>query len=229
MNLLREYIRGLLTETVEQISQIQPDSIIYCDMDGVLVDFQTNTIELVDTLLSGESVPGIYGDKRFFQLLDKIKLELGKDFIVSSGADLNLKPVRKFMFYVISMNPGGFYASLPPLPDGAEQLWPYLAESGHRLNILSAPVSGKKGAPMTAAEGKKRWVEENLSPAPEEVIIMPAAGKPEYATLQGIPNILIDDKASTVRTWNDRGGVGVLHIPGDSNTTISRLRELGLK
>jgi hypothetical protein len=126
------------------------------------------------------------------------------------------------------MNPGGFYASLPPLMDGVEQLWPYLAGSGHRLSILSAPVAGRKGAPMTADEGKKRWAKANLSPPPGEVIIMPAAGKPEYAISQDIPNVLVDDKASTISVWNDRGGIGVLHIPGGSGATISRLKEIGL-
>ena len=80
----------------------------------------------------------------------------------------------------------------------------------------------------TAAEGKKAWAMENLSPPPVEVILSPAKQKAGAATSGGVPNVLIDDKVSTIQAWNDAGGIGVLHIPGGSSATISRLQELGL-
>ena len=41
-------------------------------------------------------------------------------------------------------------------------------------------------------------------------------------------NIIIDDKASTVKAWNDAGGIGILHTPGGSASTIRQLRDLGI-
>jgi hypothetical protein len=230
MNLLREYIRGIMEaeETELQATpEVHPESIIYCDMDGVLVDFQTSTIDLVNTLISGEPVPGIYPDKNYLRLLGKIEDELGADFVVSSGTDLSLKPVRNFMFHVIGMDPGGFYASLPPLEDGVNQLWPFINGTGNTVKLLTAGVKGRGGG-RTSKEGKTMWAMENLSPSPSEVIETPATQKSESAEAGGIPHILIDDKASTIQSWNDKGGIGILHVPGGSSATIARLQELGL-
>jgi len=226
MNLLHEYVRNLIEEVNNQ-PMIQPESIIYCDMDGVLVDFQTSTIDLVNSLISGEPVPGIYPDKNYLRLLGKIKDELGPDFVVSSGADLNLKPVRNFMFQVIGMDPGGFYVSLPPLKDGVNQLWPFINGTGHTVKLLTAGVKSHSGI-STSEEGKKQWAMKNLKPRPAEVIETMASQKSESARAGDIPHILIDDKGSTIQSWNDMGGIGILHTPGGGSATITRLRGLGL-
>ena len=230
MKLLREYIRGIMEAEEAELQatpEVQPESIIYCDMDGVLVDFQTSTIDLVNTLVSGETVPGIYPDKKYSRFLRKIEEELGPTFEVSSGTDLSLKPVRNFMFYVIGMDPGGFYSSLPPLEDGVNQLWPFINGTGNTVKLLTAGV-GRRGAGSTSKEGKTMWAMENLSPSPSEVIETPATQKSESAEVGGIPHILIDDKASTIKSWNAKGGIGILHTPGGSSATIARLQELGL-
>jgi hypothetical protein len=206
---------------------VQSESIIYCDMDGVLVDFENSTVELVNQLLAGEPVPGVYPDKKYFRLLRKVEEELGPDFELSSGSDLSIKSVRNFMFYVISIDPGGFYGSLPPLDDGVNQLWPYLNGTGHSVKLLTAGVSGKPGS-STSEEGKRAWAMENLKPPPGEVIQTPAKQKSESALTGDVPHVLIDDKNSTIQSWNDTGGIGILHIPGGSASTIAQLREIGL-
>ena len=77
-------------------------------------------------------------------------------------------------------------------------------------------------------EGKTAWVEEWLTPQPSEIIITPAVQKIQFATSNGIPNIIIDDRKSTVDSWNSAGGIGILHAPGGSASTIEKLKELGL-
>ena len=52
MSLLREYIREVLEAEVKP--QVQPESQIFCDMDGVLVDFETAVVAMVNRLLDGE-------------------------------------------------------------------------------------------------------------------------------------------------------------------------------
>ena len=72
------------------------------------------------------------------------------------------------------------------------------------------------------------WAMENLDPTPVEVILSPASQKAGSATSRGVPNVLVDDKASTIQAWNDAGGIGILHTPGGSSSTIAKLQELGL-
>ena len=161
------------------------------------------------------------------RLLGKIEDDLGPDFVVSSGVDLSLKPVRNFMFYVVGIDPGGFYASLLPLEDGVNQLWPFINGTGHAVKLLTAGVKGRPGT-RTSKEGKTMWAMENLNPKPTAVIETAAAQKAASAEKGGIPHILIDDKASTIQAWNTAGGIGILHLPGGSSATITRLEELGL-
>jgi hypothetical protein len=131
------------------------------------------------------------------------------------------------MFAMISEDPGGFFGVLAPLADGVNQLWPYLNSTGRVVKLLTAGVPGKSGM-STAAEGKKLWAVENLSPPPAEVILSPAAQKVGFATLGDVPSVLVDDKISTIQSWNDAGGIGILHVSGGSSETITRLQGLGL-
>ncbi len=224
MSLLREYIK----EVLEMTPQIQPESQIFCDMDGVLVDFGSAVIALTNDLLAGGQLQGVKRTPAHFVRLRKLQDELGTDWQATTRPDLNLKVVRNFMFGAIGANPGPVFAGMPPWHDGVGELWAFLTSSGHTVNLLSAPITARSGAQMTAGEGKVLWAQEHLRPAPSDIIITPAVSKVQYATTGAVPNILIDDKASTVEAWNGAGGIGILHVPGGSAATIRRLEELGL-
>lgn len=226
-NELRQYIRSLLTEVLETTVQIQPNSQIFCDMDGVLVDFETAVVQLLNDTLDGAGLPGgVKRTKGHFARFKEVQDELGKDWRAETGSDLNIPIIRKFMFGIVGANPGHVFASMPAYPDGLTSLWPFLNSTGHTVNLLTAPISARKGALMTAGEGKIIWAEHNLSPSPSDIIVTPARQKPEYANINGIPNILIDDKASTIDSWNAAGGIGILHIPENSTRTITILKEI---
>jgi len=195
MKLLHEYIK----EVLEHRFVVEPESQIFCDMDGVLVNFVETIISMVNRNLAGEE-----------------------------PSDLNIKVVRSFMFGAISINPGPIFASMQPYSDAIDALWPFLNSTGHTVNLLTAPVKTTKGECVTCEDGKITWATQYLHPSPTDIIIVPAIRKVEYATTNGIANILIDDRQSTVNSWNNAGGIAVLHTPSNSGSTIQKLRNMGL-
>lgn len=199
---------------------------IFCDMDGVLVNFESTAISLTNSILSGGKLPGVSRSKSHFHRVQQVHDEMGNDWRLSTGSDLQIPVVRKLMLTSISANPGLIFLSMQPHQDGITQLWPFINRVGLTVNILSAPINGNKSAPMSAAEGKTSWVESWLKPQPKNIIITPSARKYEHATTDGVENILIDDKASTIDAWNAAGGIGILHIPKNSSKTIQQLIEI---
>ena len=227
-------IRQIIREELEDASgQLDPNAQIFCDMDGVLVDFASGAIDLANSMIAG-----VYGAE-FMQRsksMRKALRELGPGFEVKSSSDLDIPEVRTIMFAAIGFNPGSFFGNLPPLQDGVSTLWPFIAASPYRTSLLTAPVENRKGvlAP-TAGDGKKAWAKEWLNPSPLSVIISPARSKADYAVTGGIPNILIDDKVSTIDAWNAaisaagfEGTYGILHITSNSSQTVQALRALGV-
>ena len=208
---------------------IRDKSQIFCDMDGVLVDFETAAIALLNNLFNGGQLPGVKRSKSHFALLERVKDKLGKDYNIRSNKCLSDPIIRSFMFASIGANPGHIFASMPKYEDGVNELWPFLNSTGHIVNLLTAPILARKGAPTTAADGKRRWAKENLTPQPENIIVTPAKQKAAHAVYNGGPNILIDDKQSTVSSWNEAGGIGILHISKNSKKSIDQLTNILMK
>ena len=221
--LLRETIRRIIREGIDDIGAI------YCDMDGVLVDFEAGAVDLVSQILDGSADPvWTESSKSMQKNIDKVKAEMGDDWRPTSGHDLDVKGTRQLMMSAISSAPGRFFGELAPIDDGINDLWPFLNSLGVPVHVLSAPVRGREGT-STAEEGKKSWIERHLNPQPESIIIVDAKDKQNWAVKDGIVNLLVDDKGSTIESWNARGGIGILHIPHDSARSIDEIKQrLGL-
>lgn len=207
------------------IPHITNNTIIYCDMDGVLVNFSKKALDDVQSLIQNgiegtslEKNPEIQKAYRAVHSIFDKSLE---------HSDLENPNVRKITFKIISQNPGKWFESLDPLEDGTKRLWKFINELGYEVKILSAGVPGRKGMP-TAEEGKREWAMIHLNPKPREVIVADKSGdKKHWATNNdGSPNILIDDKASTIEQWNQMGGIGILHVTGNSEKTILELSKI---
>jgi hypothetical protein len=219
-NLLRETIRRIISEGSSGIGAI------YCDMDGVLVDFESGAVDLVSQILDGSADPiWTESSKSMAKNIERVKADMGEDWRPEDGHDLDVKGARQLMMSAISSAPGKFFESLAPLDDGIDELWPFLNSLGVPVHVLSAPVRGREGT-TTAEEGKKIWVKRHLDPQPESVIIVDAKDKQNWAVRDGNPNLIVDDKGSTIESWNQRGGVGILHIPRDSASSIARIRKI---
>ena len=223
MNELRKYIRSIIMEQVDD----SPIGAIYCDMDGVLVDFERGAVELINAELekaqdSTWSSPA----KSIRSSVRRVHKDLGPDYRVTLGDDLRAnKGIKNLSYAVVGRDPGTFFRNLQPLPDGISQLWPFLNALGVPVHILSDPINGS-GEGGTAADGKRDWV-KILEPAPSTVEIQAAIDKPNFAIdpITGKPNVLVDDKAATVVEWISRGGIGILHEPGNSSGSIINLQK----
>ena len=220
---------ALLRETIKRMINESPSDIaaIYCDMDGVLVDFESGAVELVAQILDGSADPiWTESSKSMAKNIDRVKADMGDDWRPQSGHDLDAKGARRLMMSAIASAPGKFFGSLAPLEDGVGELWPFLNSLGVPVHILSAPVRGREGSGPTAEEGKRRWVQEHLDPQPESIVIVDAKDKQNWAVRDGGVNLLVDDKGSTIDSWNARGGIGILHIPHDSSRSINEISQI---
>ena len=112
-----------------------------------------------------------------------------------------------------------FWVGIPQMSD-AQQLIDFVSKYDYEM--LTAP-SLKKQSLM----GKGLWMinqtKKGLFPSKPKVNYKSAKNKKDFAA----PNhILIDDKASTIDSWNAAGGIGILHT--SASNTISQLKKLGL-
>jgi len=202
---------------------------IYCDMDGVVADFASAAIDkLNDILEQGEGHHLFSYSKKAKDAYNKIveDPELGENWRAEKPSDLDNKKIKSLLMTYISQNPGKWFDELDPLNDGIRDLWNYITSIGPKVYMLTAGVSGKSDS-TTSEEGKRSWVEKHLDPKPQDVIMCPAAEKHKYALNDdGSANILIDDKGSTIESWNNAGGFGILHHPGKSANTIKKLNDI---
>jgi hypothetical protein len=230
MKLLFENWRKYLKEQ----TKLSPESKIYCDMDGVLVNFSDYTVALVNNLIAGGDIPwGAEQTKGYRRRLRRIHNRLGSDFIVTDKKQLKeVKEIKDFMFGTISTNPGKFYLAMPPRDDGIGELWPALKATGRDVYILSAAVPARAEGAMTSEQGKTEWVQKHGLDPVKTIVVQAdreagtAQKKAVYANVNGIANILIDDKPENINEWTSAGGVGILHKPGASTITIQKLGAL---
>ena len=115
-----------------------------------------------------------------------------------------------------------FWINLKVLPDVPQLMSAIKSLFGGEYKLLSKAIVGDPNA----VKQKKQWAQQNLSPLPNETIIMPAtANKGIYAKqADGTPNILIDDFGYNIKKWEQAGGIGVQHKTGAVNTTIQQLK-----
>ena len=213
--------RTQLTRIIKE--SLSPAPVIYCDMDGVLVDFAQGAAALINSVLDGTRQDLVDTSKSIRKALRRIHRDLGQEWRVTSGHDLEIRPVRSMMMSAIGKRAGEYFRDLPPMNDGISKLWPFINSLGLQVNILSAPIQAREG--ITAEEGKYLWVQKYLNPQPTDFIVVPAIDKQQFSVTGGI-NIIIDDKVSTIEQWRAAGGIGIHHAPGNSQASIEQLRHI---
>jgi hypothetical protein len=172
--------------------------VIFCDMDGVLVDFDEGYKQITGvTTQHADS----QGKDEFWKLFrDGLK---DKDISERS-----------------------YWANLDWMPDG-KQLWDYIKEynpyvlTAPSVNFDIPFEERYKVENNESMQGKTEWVQR--LPNMKKIYFRSAGRKADFA---GPGKILIDDRKDTIDKWNANGGIGILHT--STANTIKQLQDLGL-
>jgi len=177
--------------------------VIYCDMDGVLVDLFENGVYLE------AKDPKI---RKNLQKIIKMNWKWSKDH-----EDPDIQETLVWIRQLLGDN-RQFWANLRPLP-GILPFWKHLNSVG-TVKILSHPWD------EASAEGKRDWIKRYLLPnLKNEDILLPLDGKKEiWAQNGGKPCVLIDDFTTYTEKWEETGGIAILHT--SNQTTIQALKKL---
>jgi len=210
MKLLIENFQAFINEQEGKLPQI------YCDMDGVLVDFEQG---IVDQINKDLQMIRQMKDVKNLVKIKKALASLGRDELIIAdmrGKSVTSKPVVDYMYGRVG-NDADFWANLPWMPNGRE-LWEFIAP--YEPFILTSPM--QKGSEI----GKAFWIDSNLSPAPEKVFM--SSEKYNWAVSEtGEPNVLIDDWSKNIIPWSKKGGIAIQHVNANTAVTIGTLRKMG--
>jgi hypothetical protein len=154
---------------------------IYCDMDGVLCDFDLGYEKLTGMSTAEANAKG---KSYFWELFRKGVGKNEKDFWSNlpwqPGGEKLWKTIQKYQPNILSSPAVDF--SLP----SNQQLSPEYNQ---------------------AIQGKKEWIAKNLTNVGEEIFV-PAVQKAKFAAPN---HILIDDMEKNITAWKAAGGIGILH------------------
>ena len=160
---------------------VDSEYVIYCDMDGVLCDFDLGYEKLTGISTAEANTKG---KSYFWELFRKGAGKNEKDF----WSNLPWQPGGRELWKAISPHTPNILSSpaidfsLPP----DQQLSPEYNQ---------------------AIQGKKEWISKNLTNVGKEIFV-PAVQK---ATFAAPNHILIDDLEKNITAWEANGGIGILH------------------
>jgi 5'(3')-deoxyribonucleotidase len=174
--------------------------ILYLDMDGVLVDYDSGWWSIVNQL--GIKPVEVKGE-----------MEYTKE---------DLSRIRSY-----TRTPD-FWGKLR-WEHGGEELWNssnILFENIHILTSTAAKTDVQSH--KIVEKGKLVWLKENLHPhlPPDHIhVVSEGVHKAKFANHL---SILVDDRKSTIKAFIQAGGYGVLHDSQKYRKTIEELKEISL-
>ena len=179
---------------------------LYCDMDGVLCNFDAQFMKM----LSDRN----YGGKHYRE--EELRgIETPSDFESKFGGP-------EFWKFIDEICGKDFWAKMEWTP-GGQQLWG--AISSYSPSLLTAPSRN-----MISRIGKRSWAKSHLTPSPENIIFKYSGYKQQVAeedVAKGLEPILIDDRQDIIDRWQAAGGIGI-KCPknGDTSQVIKRIQKL---
>lgn len=149
--------------------------------------------------------------------------KLSNDISLGKYAELYGKQPAKDVF----LNAGSkFWEDLEWI-EGGKELFNAASSLFKHVCILSSTGTSDETKSKIVDAGKRNWLKVNIpSISPENIFIVKGRHlKQEHSNSN---SILVDDLEDTVKSWNERGGVGIVHDYNNHQLTIEKLKELAL-
>jgi len=188
---------GNLVDLLLEESDFVPKYQIYCDMDGVLTDFENRFVEMLR-----QEGPKYYSKEVINQVTRPKHFE-------------KLEGETEFWNFIDNHLGLEFWSGMNWMPNG-KQLWSFIQP--YNPIILTSPSRQN-----TSRLGKRMWVKEHLVPAPP-VEFRFGASKSDFANEKAI---LIDDRPSNLAAFAAKGGIALEVKDGEIQSVINTLKELG--
>ena len=110
---------------------------------------------------------------------------------------------------------GSDYFSKLPKTNTCDNILEMVVDFAGSYSILSSPL---RGDIANSTKHKRAWVMDNLSPQPTTTIIV--RDKSQYALINGVQNILIDDRANNIHKWKEAGGYGIKYQANENDLSV---------
>lgn len=111
--------------------------------------------------------------------------------------------------------------------EGGKEVVDFALSHFKLVRILSSSGTGHDNKRYKeVADGKLQWLSENIPQIQKKNIIIVPFANLKAARHSGVGRILVDDKDSTIKNWNVKGGVGILHHHTSWKNTITELQSL---
>lgn len=183
--------------SIVELLEAYPTYQIYCDMDGVLTDFEKRFVDMLR-----QEGPKYYSKEIINQVTRPKHFE-------------KLEGEKEFWNFIDNHVGLEFWSDMEWMPNG-RQLWNFIAP--YNPVILTSPSRQN-----TSRLGKRIWVKNHLSPAPP-VEFRFGEAKSDFANEKAI---LIDDKPSNLEAFAAKGGIALEVKDGEIQSVINALRQLG--
>ena len=144
--------------------------------------------------------------------------KLSHDISIGTYAELYGKESAKDIF----LNAGTkFWEDLEWI-DGGKELFNAASSLFKHVFILSSAGTTNEYKSKIVEEGKRNWLKVNIpSIPPENIFIVKGRHlKQEYSNSD---SILVDDLEDTIKSWDSKGGIGILHNSDNYQETIDEL------
>lgn len=193
---------------------------LFCDMDGVLVDFEKGVLGYMNERMRALAAGGEPVSEEERKDAVRAAEALGSWEVPIVGQHIKrpneggIAEVRDLMYTMVENN-YEVWANLPWIPGGKE-LWNHIKQ--YNPEILTAPMGPE------SERGKETWCARELGNIPVNI----TDDKSPFGVGDGKrQGVLVDDREKYQKQFEAGGGVAVPHTPGNAGPSIKRLKELG--
>ena len=136
--------------------------------------------------------------------MDGVIANFFEGFAEKNGVD-HWKEIEDVEASIKELAKTDFFGTLDKYPTAVPLLDFVKEHFGDDWGICSSPL---RGDTKNSAFWKEEWLKkEGFMPQKENLIF--THNKPKFATKNGFPNILIDDKPLNIKKWQEAGGIGI--------------------